>query len=162
MASVPDVNEKQSLHDLSWNFAQDGKVANDLATGLIVDANPAMETLTGYSRAELIGMHVTMLHPEAEREAVEVEFRKSLLRPTPHFDLHIQRKDGRSVPVAIWSSERFALAGRSLVIGELRDITDQQQKEHLLSTQNWALSAFSVAAVALGRAHSADALLQCI
>jgi PAS domain S-box-containing protein len=162
MTSVPDVNEQQSLHDLSWNFAQDGKVATDLSTGLIVDANPAMETLTGYSRAELIGMNVTMLHPESEREAVEADFRKSLLRPAPHFDLHIQRKDGRSVPVAIWSSEKFELAGRSLVIGELRDITDQQQKEHLLSTQNWALSAFSVAAVALGRAHSADALLQCI
>jgi PAS domain S-box-containing protein len=160
--SVPEVNEKQSLHDLSWNFAQDGKVATDLATGLIVDANPAMEALMGYSRAELIGMHVTMLHPEGERETVEVEFRKSLLRPAPHFDLHIQRKDGRCVPVAIWSSEMFELAGRSLVIGELRDITEQQKKEHQILAQNWALSAFSVAAVALGRAHSEDALLQCI
>jgi PAS domain S-box-containing protein len=162
MTSVPEVNEKKSLHDLSWNFAQDGKVATDLATGLIVDANPSMEILTGYSRTELIGMDVIMLHPEDEREKVTAEFRKSLLRPAPHFDLHIQRKDGRSVPVAIWSSERFELAGRSLVIGELRDITDQQHKEHLLSTQNWALSAFSVAAVALGRANSPDALLQCI
>jgi PAS domain S-box-containing protein len=162
MTSVPNVNEQQSLHDLSWNSAQDGKIATDLATGLIVDANPAMETLMGYSRAELLGMNVTMLHPEAERETVAAEFRKSMLRPAPHFDLHIQHKDGRSVPVAIWSSEKLELAGRLLVISELRDITDQQQKEHLLSTQNWALSAFSVAAVALGRAHSADALLQSI
>ena len=160
--SVPEVNEKHSLHDLSWNYAQDGKVATDLATGLIVDANPAMEALMGYSRAELVGMPVIMLHPEGEREAVETEFRKSLLRPAPHFDLHILRKDGRCVPVAIWSSEKFELAGRTLVIGELRDITDHKQKEHLLSTQNWALSAFSVAAVALGRAHSEDSLLQCI
>ena len=162
MTSVADVNEQQSLHELGWNSGQDGKIATDVATGLIVDANPAMETLTGYSRAELIGMHATMLHPEAEREAVEAEFRKSLLRPAPHFDLHIQHKDGRSVPVAIWSSEKLELAGRSLVIGELRDITDLQQKEHLLYTQNWALSAFSVAAAALGRAHSTDTLLQCI
>ena len=48
MTSVPDVNEKQSLHEFSWNHAQDGKVATDIATGLIVDANPAMETLMGY------------------------------------------------------------------------------------------------------------------
>jgi hypothetical protein len=27
-----------------------------------------MESLRGYSRAELIGMQVIMLHPEAERE----------------------------------------------------------------------------------------------
>jgi len=162
VASVLDVNEQNSLHDLSWNYAQDGKLAIDLPSGLIVDANPAMEALMGYSRAELIGMDVTMLHPEGERGPVEAEFRKSLLRPAPHFHLHIQRKDGSSVPVAIWSSERLELAGRSLVIGEFRDITDQKQKEHLLSSQNWALTAFSIASVALGRARSANALLQSI
>ena len=162
VASVLDVNEQNSLHDLSWKYAQDGKLAIDLPSGLIVDANPAMEALMGYSRAELIGMDVTMLHPEGERGPVEAEFRKSLLRPAPHFHLHIQRKDGSSVPVAIWSSERLELAGRSLVIGEFRDITDQKQKEHLLSSQNWALTAFSIASVALGRARSANALLQSI
>jgi PAS domain S-box-containing protein len=159
MTHLPNVKEPQNLHELSWAYAQDGKVATDIATGLLVDANPAMETLMGYSRAELIGMHVTMLHPEPERELVEAEFHKELLHSVPHFDLHIQRKDGHCVPVAIWSSEKLKLAGRLVVIGEFRDITDQVQREHQLSAQNWALSAYAIAALALGRAHNSESML---
>jgi PAS domain S-box-containing protein/putative nucleotidyltransferase with HDIG domain len=159
MTNVLPTNEPRSLHELSWTYAQDGKVAVDAATGILVDANPAAEALMGYSHAELIGMQVTMLHPEAEREQVEAEFRKPLPQPAPHFDLHIQRKDGSCVPVAIWSTEKLELAGRSLVIGEFRDISDHVQKELQLWTQNWALSAYAIAALALGRAHSSENLL---
>jgi PAS domain S-box-containing protein len=119
----PIVSEPRNLHELSWNYAQDGKAAFDAATGTILDANPAMEALTGYPRAETIGMHVTMLHPESERELVESEFRKAALRASPHFGLHIQRKDGSLAPVAIWSSEKLKLPGQTLVIGEFRDMT---------------------------------------
>ena len=120
---VSNINEPQSLYELSWNYAQDGKVAVDGSTGMIFDANPAMEALTGYCRAELIGMDVMMLHPEAERQQIAAEFRKHMLHPTPHFDLNIQRKDGSLTPVAIWSTQTLHLAGRALVIGEFRDIT---------------------------------------
>jgi PAS domain S-box-containing protein len=122
VTKIPNDSEPQNLYKMSWNYAQDGKVAVDAATGIILDANPAMETLTGYSRAELIGMHVTMLHPGVERALVEAEFRKEMLQPVPHFDLHIQRKGRGLAPVAIWSSVKLRLAGRMLIIGEFRDI----------------------------------------
>jgi response regulator RpfG family c-di-GMP phosphodiesterase len=48
------------------------------------------------------------------------------------------------------------------LIFEFRDITEEKRKEHLLSAQNWALSAFSIAALALGRARSTEGLLQSI
>jgi PAS domain S-box-containing protein len=159
MTHFPDANATQSLYKLSWTFAQDGKLAVDAATGIVVDANPAAEALMGYSRAELIGMEVTMLHPESERELVRVEFQKAMTDPAPHFDLHIQRKDGRCVPVAIWSSKKLESDGQSLVIGAFRDITDQVQREHKLSAQNWALSAYAVAALAIGGRHSSEDLL---
>ena len=123
MDQLSDLAKPQSLHELSWDYDQDGKVALDASTGIILCANPAMETLTGYSPTELIGMQITMLHPKAERALVEAEFRKEMLRPAPHFDLHFQRKDGSLVPVAIWSSEKLRLPGRIMVIGEFRDIT---------------------------------------
>lgn len=162
MSDLPPVNGPKSLYGLSWAYAQDGKFAIDADTGILFDINPAAEVLTGYSRIELIGIHVTMLHPEAERARVEVEFQKSMSLATPHFDFHIQRKDGRSVPVAIWSTERLELDGRAVVIGQFRDITEEKEREHRLATQNWALSAFSVASLALGRAQSAEGLMQSI
>jgi PAS domain S-box-containing protein len=156
------VQDRESLYALSWSYAQDGKIAVDTATGIIVDANPAAEALMGFQRAELIGLHITMLHSEEEREQVKAEFGKRTGLARHHSNLHIQRKDGQSVPVAIWSSNWLELAGRKLSIVEFRDITDQKQKEHQLSAQNWALSAFSIAALALGRAQSAEGLQQSI
>ncbi|MGA2084522.1 MAG: PAS domain S-box protein [Terracidiphilus sp.] len=123
MTQIPNISEPQSLYELSWTYAQDGKLAVDAATGIVVDANPAAEALMGYSRAELIGMHITMLHPEAERERVQDELRKATQHAAPHLGLHIQQKDGNCVPVAIWSSELLKLADRSITIVEFRDIT---------------------------------------
>ena len=123
MTNVANDCEPQSLYELSWNCARDGKVAIDAGTGIILHANPAMEALTGYSRAELIGMYIILLHPEDERELVEAEFRKEMLHTVPHFDLHIRRKNGSLAPVVIRSSEKLELAGRTLVIGEFQDIT---------------------------------------
>ncbi len=164
MTPIPHNTELRSLYALSWSYAQDGKLAVDAVAGIIVDVNPAFESLMGRSRNELIGMHVTLLHPENERVKVETEFRKTarLAHASSHPGFHILRKDGSCVPVDIWSSDTLTLEGQTLAIVEFRDITDQKQKEHQLSAQNWALSAFSIAALALGRARSTEGLLQTI
>ena len=162
MTHSPHANEPQSLYELSWIGAQDAKFAIDCATGIVADANPAAVALMGYSRAELIGMHITELHPEAERELVRVEFSKAMLRHTPYSDFHIKRKNCCTTPVTIWLSEKLEVAGRSMVIGEFRDNSQGKEREYRLAAQNWALSAFSIAALALGRAHSAKGLVQSI
>jgi PAS domain S-box-containing protein len=156
------MQERDGLYALSWSYAQDGKLAVDLATACVVDANPAAQRLMGYSREELIGMHVTMLHPEDERARVIEEMRQAAEAAASHDGFHILRKDGSKMPVAIWSSDAARFAGQKLWIVEFRDITDQKQKEHQLSAQNWALSAFSIAALALGRAQTAEGLQQSI
>jgi len=63
------------------------------------------------------------------------------------------------VPVAIWSSKKLELDGRSLVIGEIRDISEEKVNESRLAAQNWALTAFSAATLAIGQAHNTASLL---
>ncbi len=162
MYPKPDADDPRSLYALSWSHAQDGGLLVDVGSGLILDANPAAEALMGRTREELMGMHITMLHPANERERVMAEFRLERRNASSHPGYHIERKDGQCVPVAIWSSERLEQASRTVEIVELRDISEQLQREHQLSVQNWALSAFSIAALALGRAHSAESLQQSI
>ena len=58
----------QSLYELSWTHAQDAKMVLDVGTGLLVDVNPAFETLMGCSRENLIGTDYIGLHPEDERD----------------------------------------------------------------------------------------------
>jgi PAS domain S-box-containing protein/putative nucleotidyltransferase with HDIG domain len=162
MTREPKTEGPLSLHEFSWTYAQDGKFAVDAVTGMIVDVNPAAEALMGNTRGQLIGAHITMLHPEAERERVKVEFLRAAHHASPHRGFHVQRKDGSLTPVAIWSSDPLRLADRTLVIAEFRDIREEIEAEHRLAAQNWALSAFSIAALALGRAQTADGLLQSI
>lgn len=150
------------MHELSWNHAQDGKVAIDLRTGCIADVNPAMEELSGYVRAELIGAQLTMLAPEVERERVVRELSETAHRPARYVGFHLQRKDGRCVPIGISSSGAVELDGRSVTISEVRDISDHENYEKRLAAQSWALSAFSSAALALSRAHCEQELLQSI
>ena len=136
MSLVMNAIRPQNLYELSWTCAQDGKVAIDAGAETILDANPAMETLMGYSRAELIGMQVTMLHPEAERERVKVELRRAALKGSPHPGFHIQRKDGSLAPVAIWSSESLKSGSRPILIAEFRDVTAHNDEEkHLVQME---------------------------
>jgi len=159
IACEPNADDRQSLYALSWTYAQDGKLALDASTGIVTDANPAAESLMGYSREELIGKHVTMLYPEAERERVKIEFRRAVEHASTHPGFHILRKDGGLIPVAIWSSDSVQFGCCPQLICEFRDITEEERREHLLSAQNWALSAFSIAVLALGHARSTEGLL---
>jgi PAS domain S-box-containing protein len=133
MGSATSAFESHSLYELSWNYAQDGKCAIDATTGIVVDANPAAEALTGYTRQQLIGMHITMLHPEAERERVTAEFPSAARHAAPSAGLHIQRSDGSCTLIEIRSSECLTLYGRSIAIIEFRDITVRDKSEkHLV------------------------------
>ncbi len=160
-SATPLIHPKNS-YALSWAHAQDGKVLIDLATGTILDVNPAAEELSGFSRAELLGSQLTMLAPEDERERVVYELRETTDRPRRYFGYHLQRKDGVRLPINISSSGTVDVDGHRVLIGEFRDITDQENYERQLAVKNWALSAFSAAALALSRARSEQELLRTI
>ncbi|MGD0787768.1 MAG: HD domain-containing phosphohydrolase [Terracidiphilus sp.] len=154
--------DRRDLYGLSWAYARVGKFAIDLDTEILVDVNPAFEALMGYSREELVGMSAAMLHPEPERKRLQAEIRRAVQGSAEQSGFHIQRKDGLCVPVMISTSESLRLAGRSLAICEFRDITEQEEREHRLKAQNWALSAYAGAAMALAPARSSKELLQAV
>ena len=155
----------KSLYELSWTHAQDAKLVLDVGTGLLVDVNPVFETLMGCSRENLIGTDIIALHPEDEHERVRDAISKLSGKAAVHAGFHILRKDGDSepVPVQIWTSDQMTFDGREMLVVEFRDITNRLLRQHLMETQNWALGAYAVAALALGRVHSTeDLLLQAI
>ena len=132
MTPIPSINEPQSLYKLAWSYAPGSMFAFDVGIGKLVDANPAAEALSGCSRAELLGMHIATLHPEAERERVKAEFLKAEQRPSGHPGFHVQRKDGQCVPVMISSSKSVVLDGRSVAIYLYFDISvGKDAEQHL-------------------------------
>jgi PAS domain S-box-containing protein len=162
MSWAPVGEDRNLLYALSWNSAQDAKIAFDAHGRSIIDMNPAAEALTGYKRDELIGQDGAILHPASERERI-----KELVRQAPGEkfrlpDAMLQHKDGHTIPVSVACSESWMLGGRMVGICVFRDISDQIEKERKLSAQNWALKAYADAALALGQARSAETLLQAI
>jgi len=149
------------LLELGWEFARDGMIVGDCRSGQLIEANPAAERLTGYSRQELIGMQQSQLHPVGDRAPVQAEFQQSAAQGPRIFDgYHLQRKDGSVIPVSISSSLPFEADNRQLIIGIFRDVSDLEDRERRLETKRWALRAYASAALALGRARSSASLLQ--
>ncbi|MGD0858475.1 MAG: HD domain-containing phosphohydrolase [Terracidiphilus sp.] len=162
MNRVPDSIEPRSLYELAWTYAPGAMFAFDATTGDLIDANPAAEALSGYSREELLGSNIVQMHPEAERERVRAEFLKAEQPPSHHAGYHIQRKDGRCAPVTISSSKSMALSGQPVVIGVYFDVSEIEQREHRLATKRWAIAAYAGAAMALWQRHTPESLIEAI
>lgn len=162
MTSASGPGEHQSLHEACWTDAPAGVVILDCQTGAVIEVNPAAERLTGYARSELLGERLERLHRESERERVGTELLRQTDAPQFHFGFHLLRKCGQPLAVTVQSWRSSAPDGRPVTVCTYFDITCMVENHHLLSTQNWALSAYAGAALALGQATSAESLLTSI
>ena len=162
MGSVSDTFEPHNLYELSWTYAPGGMFAIRCGSGQLLDVNPAGEALSGYSRSELLGMPIVLLHPESEREQVRAQICKAEAQLLNDYGFSLACKDGRHKRVAISYSDLSLLNDMQVKICVYFDISDPIEQRHQLSMQNWALSAYADAALALGRAEAVKELKQSI
>ena len=100
--------------------------------GRFVEVNRAMEEITGYSRAELLGMDIRRLfvHPEGRAKFIR-NFRAFPLKS--HREIEVRKKDGSEVIVSISVTPVADETGNLLYIdGIMEDITQRKQKEAVL------------------------------
>jgi PAS domain S-box-containing protein/putative nucleotidyltransferase with HDIG domain len=162
MGSASNTFKLHNLYELSWTYAPGSMFALDCDAGTIVNANPAAVKLSGYSRDELIGMSLSDLHPEAEREHFRSLICNAEAQPLNDYGFSLLCKDSRHKRVEISFSDLALLNGHRVKICVYFDISEPLEQKHQLSTQNWALSAYAGAALALGRAEVVKELKQSI
>lgn len=150
----------ERLHELCWNHARDAMFVTDCQSGIIVDINPEVERLTGYSRREVIGKPESLLHPEAERERLQDAFRKGITQPGSLRGFHLLRKDGQNVPITTSMSGRFNADDRVLILGISHDISALQEHEDRLEFQRCAFEASIAGALTLVRGCSSESMMQ--
>jgi len=149
------------LPQLAWTYARDPMCVADCKTEIVVDVNPAAVRVTGFSREEMIGKRISVLHPEAERAPVLAAFQDAATGAQRGYEgFHLLRKDGGWVPISIFTSDVFELDGKLLILGVFRDVSELEEKEQRLRIRSWALKAYSDAALALARARSSAGLMQ--
>ncbi|MDP2001187.1 MAG: EAL domain-containing protein [Rhodoferax sp.] len=108
------------------------------SNGEILLANPAMETLSGYTQQELIGKNVDIFLPAHLRARHAESMRTHFTSPHPRamglMDLNLMRRDGRMLPVDIslghWEDESSPCA-----IAYIRDLSERKQFENSLRYQ---------------------------
>ena len=124
-----DLRDSETRYRRLFESAKDGILILDAESGRVVDANPFLISLLGYSHADFLGKNVWDLGPfkdvgvsrEVFRELQEKEYVR-------YEDLPLETHDGRLINVEFVSN--VYLVGQTKVIQcNIRDITERKRAE---------------------------------
>jgi len=125
--ATPGLAESEVRYRRLFETAQDAILILDGDNGRIVDANPFVIALLGYSLDELIGKELWEigLFPdiEASKAAFEKLHREGYIR---YEDLPLETKDGKCVDVEFVSNS-YDVDGQNVIQCNIRDITERAQ-----------------------------------
>ncbi len=124
---MQQTSSEASLALAALDAAPDGILIVD-DTGTILQANPAIENLTGYSAQELIGQSVSVFLPPEMRSKHNQLVKNFFLHPVSRpmgmvGQLQLMRKDGPAVPIDI-SLGHCKTDQRTAVVVFVRDMTE--------------------------------------
>ena len=139
-AAVKDSEER--YRDLVEN-ANDIVFSLDLA-GNVTSMNKAVESITGYSQTELLGMNMAdFLTPASNASARLMTERKLAGEERTNYEVDVRSKDGRTITLEISSRLAKHLGKPVGVQGVARDITARRQAEETLrQADQFALSEY--------------------
>ena len=115
-----------------FEAARDGVLILDAATGKIIDANPFLTQILGYTRKDLIGKELWEIGVLADNWANRLAFaelqRDKYIR---YEDLPLQAKDGHIVDVEFVSNV-YQVGGQEVIQCNIRDISERKAAEDAL------------------------------
>jgi len=115
-----------------FEMAPDGILILDALTGQVVDANPFMKELLGYSQEEFLGRKLWEIGPFKGEDASRITFAQLQRADRIRYEgLPLETKDGRRVEVEFISSA-YLVDRKKLIQCNLRDITERKRLERQL------------------------------
>jgi len=131
------LHESNELFYALFEHSPDAVLLLDPATGIILDCNEVAGRMNGYARDELVGLPIDTInaydYPSLDLaqygdfDYVELLRAKGKLQ----YESYHRRKDGSVFPLEI-STCLISVAGRELILGIDRDITERKRAEDAL------------------------------
>lgn len=115
------LKESEERYRDLFNATVEGIIVHE--KGIVLDANPAFEEITGYTLSDLIGSQVALLFPEDERAAA-----LAAQASTKTYQARGMRKDG----TIYWFEARgqfHMYRGRTVRVASIQDVTERRQAE---------------------------------
>jgi PAS domain S-box-containing protein len=129
---ITALQESELRYRRLFETAKDGILILDSDTGLIIDVNPFLCELLGYTPHDFVGKHLWEIGPlsdvVASRSAFDELLNKGYVR---YEDLPLQDINGREVNVE-FVSNLYRIDGHSVIQCNIRDITERRQLEMAL------------------------------
>lgn len=112
-----------------FETAQDGILILHADTGQVVDANPFLKELLGYSQEEFLGRKLWEIGPFKGEDASRSAFAALQVNDRLHYQgLPLETKDGRRVEVE-FISNAYVADGTRFIQCNIRDITERNRRE---------------------------------
>lgn len=123
-----------------FETAQDGILILDADTGQVVDANPFMKDLLGYSQEEFVGRKLWEIGPFKGEDASKNAFAELQRNDRLHYEgLPLETKEGRRVEVE-FISNAYMVDETRLIHCNIRDITERMRVNQALEAANKELA----------------------
>jgi len=134
-----DVTERKQAEETRARLAaivesSDDAVVGKTLDGVITSWNRAAEKMFGYTAAEAVGQHISLIIPAERREEEdEVLARLRNGEKIDHFETERQAKDGRRINISLTVSPIRNQTGRIIGASKVaRDITERKRTEKAL------------------------------
>jgi len=112
-----------------FETAQDGILILDADTGQVVDANPFMKDLLGYSQEEFLGRKLWEIGPFKGEAASKIAFAELQIKDRLRYEgLPLETKDGQRVEVE-FITNAYLVHEKRLIQCNIRNITERKRAE---------------------------------
>jgi PAS domain S-box-containing protein len=132
-----DLKELETKYKIIFETASDAIFVVEAETGIIVDCNLEATKLVGREKSEIIGKNRNFLHPRADddgenSETLDAQELLNFEGKTGVVETKVIQKSGEVLDVAI-KVGTFEFAGKKLVVGLFRDVTQQKLTQNDLT-----------------------------